>query len=347
MQFTSITLQEICIHQVGNKLYDSFLRLSKTQANIKKEIINDLLKMFFISSFKIDEYHHLYHESDLKLNEVFSYASEIFNNSDSFYEQSVNLAKHLYEQSTHPKIKSGEFYVAYFKNCIVEGEVVDAVGLFKSENKDTFLKVLQKDESFEINYDEGININKLDKGCLIFNTEKEKGYLVAIVDNVSKGYEAQYWKDDFLHVRSRNDDYHKTQNLLSLCKNFVVDGLPDEFDITKADQVDLLNKTVSFFKDNESFNMDDFTKKVLLQPEMIKSFNDYRKNFQDERQLIIVDDLGISSQAVKKQQRIFKSVIKLDKNFHIYIHGNRELIERGYDEGKGMNYYKVYFKEEQ
>jgi hypothetical protein len=51
-----------------------------------------------------------------------------------------------------------------------------------------------------------------------------------------------------------------------------------------------------------------------------------------------------SESAVKKQARVFKSVIKLDKNFHIYVHGNRELIEQGTDE-KGK-YYKVYYKEE-
>jgi hypothetical protein len=43
---------------------------------------------------------------------------------------------------------------------------------------------------------------------------------------------------------------------------------------------------------------------------------------------------------------MFKSVLKLDKNFHIYVHGNRQLIERGYDDEKGMNYYKVFFNNE-
>jgi len=346
INFEKTNLSKLLLHRIGNKGNGEALNISKKEINLTDSNLRDFLIKYFIYPFKSEEFYKLHHESDIKLNEVFAYASEIFNNSDSLYQQSVNLAKHLYEQSTHPKIKSGEFYVAYFKDCIVEGEVIDAIGLFKSENKDTFLKVLQTNDNFEINYEEGININKLDKGCLIFNTERESGYLVSIVDNVSKGHEAQYWKDDYLHVRPRNDNYHNTQNALSLCKNFVVDKLPDEFDVSRADQIDLLNKSVNFFKENESFNMSDFTQEVIRQPEMIRSFNDYRKDFQDMRQLIIVDDFGISSQAVKKQQRIFKSVLKLDKNFHIYIHGNRELIERGYDEATGMNYYKVYFKEE-
>jgi hypothetical protein len=62
--------------------------------------------------------------------------------------------------------------------------------------------------------------------------------------------------------------------------------------------------------------------------------------------LDISDSFDISSQAVKKQARIFKSVLKLDKNFHIYIHGNRNLIEQGVEED-GRKFYKIYFKEEE
>jgi hypothetical protein len=48
---------------------------------------------------------------------------------------------------------------------------------------------------------------------------------------------------------------------------------------------------------------------------------------------------------VKKQARVFKNILKLDKNFDIYIHGNRELIEKGIDEN-GRKYYKIYYEEE-
>ena len=239
----SSQIQQLCIHKVGNKYSDDGVYLSKSITNIDNDSIDKVLIKYFLSSFVNDEFYNLHHESHTKLNEVFSYVTEIFEHHNKVLENSIHLAKHLYEQSTHPKIKAGEFYVAYFKDCLVEGEMFDAVGLFKSENKDVFLKVHTSDGDFEVDSEEGININKLDKGCLIFNTEKEKGYLVAIVDNSGKGYEAQYWKDDFLHVSPRNDDYHQTQNALSLCKNFVVERLSESFDVSKADQVDMLNKS--------------------------------------------------------------------------------------------------------
>ena len=62
-------------------------------------------------------------------------------------------------------------------------------------------------------------------------------------------------------------------------------------------------------------------------------------------QVSIAEEFPINQAAVKKNQRYFKSVIKLDKNFHIYIHGDRELIEQGIDKD-GRKFYKIYYEEE-
>ncbi len=342
--FLNTIIDSLSLHNVGNRLLDEEYKLSAKNIDIKTEL-KELMAFYFISPFRSNEYFNLYHDSDLSLNEVFVYVSKIFDNPENLLEQSVNLAKHLYEQSVHPKIKGGEFYTVYFKDCIVNGVTTDAVGLFKSENKDTFLKVFPSGDGFEIESEKGVNINKLDKGCLIFNVEKENGYLVALVDNTNKGAEAQYWIDNFLHVRPRKDEYYHTQQLLSLCKNFVTKELPQQFEVSKADQVDLLNKSVQFFKEKENFNMAEFTNEVIGQPAMIDSFNEYRTDFQREREIDISDNFAISESAVKKQARSIKSIIKLDKNFHIYVHGHRELIEQGIDE-HGRKFYKIYYNEE-
>ncbi len=54
---------------------------------------------------------------------------------------------------------------------------------------------------------ESTSIN-LEKGYLIFNTERENGYAVVVVNNTNKGVDAQYWMDDFLHPYQRKDEYH-------------------------------------------------------------------------------------------------------------------------------------------
>ncbi len=335
-------LINLSLHLVGNKHNDETLYLSNDLLFIDDDI-KEILNSYFITSFKDNEYFNLYHESELSLNEVYTFVSEIFNNPETLHEQSINLAKHLYEKSDHPKIKGGEFYVVYFKDCIIDGKTVDAVGLFKSENKDTFLKVESNGDNFEIESQQGININKLDKGALIFNTERENGYIVAVVDNTNRGAEAHYWMDEFLHVRQRQDEYYNTQNVMNLAKNFIKE-LPKEFDVSRADQVDLANRTTKFFKEKDNFDMDEFANEVIGQPEVIDSFNRYKDNYAQERDIEFSDSFIISDSAAKKGARSLKSVIKLDKNFHIYIHGDRSKIETGED-AKGK-YYKVYYNEE-
>ena len=57
-----------------------------------------------------------------------------------------------------------------------------------------------------------------------------------------------------------------------------------------------------------------------------------------------LNQFEINSTAVKKIQRHFKSIIKLDQNFQIHIHGDQKLLEQGEDE-KGK-FYQLYFEKE-
>jgi len=344
---TDITLESIVLHKVGNKLRDEGVSFSKSSIQIN-ENINKLLLHYFLSSFKSEEYFNFFHNIDINMNEVFVCIGKIFDDPQNLYEQSKNISKHLYEQSTHPQIKSGEFYVVHFTNCIINGKTVDAVGLFKSENKDTFLKINLSENSFDIKSEKGINVNKLDKGCLIFNTEPENGYIVAIVDNTNKKIEAKYWVDDFLHARQREDEYFNTQNLLSLCKNFIIKELPQQVEMSKVEQAELLNKSMNFFKENDNFHITEFEQKVIGKKDIINNFKEFKKVFQGERDINISDNFIISDSAVKKQSKTFKSIIKLDKNFQIYIHGeDNQFIKKGFDKEIGMSYYQLYFEEEQ
>jgi len=338
-------IENIAIHHVGNKSNDDSLFLSQTELSID-ESIGKLLLHYFLIPFKSNEHYCFFHDIDLNMNEAFVCASRIFDNPDCLMEQSVFLAKHLHENSAHPNIKGGEFYVVYFSNCILNGETLDAIGFFKSENKDTFLKVYPTNSGFKIDSQQGININKLDKGCLIFNANKDDGYIVSIVDATNKGNEARYWIDDFLRVRQLQDEYYKTQNIMSMYKAFVTTELPQQFEITKADQAELINESVKFFKEKDTFDFEGFGNEVLKQPEVIQCFSNFNNKYQQDRDIEISDSFAISESAVKKQTRAFKSVIKLDKNFHIYLHGDNQFIKRGYDETTGMHYYQLFFKEE-
>ena len=332
----------MALHYVGNKQADDGVLCSKSLLDTNDEMRN-ILHEYFLQVFLAEEQFHFIHENELKFNEVYSIVSDIFDDPESLYINSVKLAKHLYEKSDHPKIKAGEFYVVHFTDCTIAGEHCDAVGLFKSENKDTFLRVWTSMDGLDLTPEQGINTKKLDKGCLIYNVERENGYLVTIVDNTNRS-DAHFWTDEFLHVFQKANEYFHTNTVLSLTKNFVTKELPQQFEVSKADQADLLNRSVAFFKEKETFDMDEFVNEVIEQPAVIESFHKFKDNYAQREDIEIADSFEINGAAVKKQARAFKSVIKLDKNFHIYIHGDRDLIEQGEDErGK---FYKVYYNKE-
>ncbi|HTO14845.1 MAG TPA: nucleoid-associated protein [Edaphocola sp.] len=337
-------LQEFIIHKIGNKSLDENLFLTKKTILLDDELKN-ILNSYFFSSFKNEERYKLHHEFDINLNEVYNCTSKIFDDVNCLQEQSENIAKHLYDQSDHPNIKSGELYVAYFTNCIVDGVETEAIGIFKSENRDIFLDVKQNFEGFDISSKQGININKLDKGCFIFNLKKEEGYILSIIDNTNKSKDAQYWKDNFLKVIILNNEFHQTNQFLTLARQFVSKQLDEDFEITKTDKIDLLNRSVDYFKNHENFDKDEFEEQVFADDEVIQSFRKFDNVYREENKLELDDNFFISENAVKKQSRIFKSVLKLDKNFHIYIHGNKDMIEQGTDDD-GRKYYKIYYEQE-
>jgi hypothetical protein len=168
-----------------------------------------------------------------------------------------------------------------------------------------------------------------------------------VVDKTNGGQEAaRFWKDDFLQLKIRNDSFNQTNNTLGIYKNFITEKIDEEFEMSKADKIDLLNRSMKYFKDKETFDMEEFSNEVIGNEQAIESFKSFKNQYEQEFDSPIADNFIISENAVKKQARVYKSVLKLDKNFHIYIHGDKELIEKGFDDGRAMNYYKVYFKEE-
>lgn len=337
-----IELQNISVHVVGNK--NRFEHLIKSKLPLElDESMKELMLKFFQNAFKTDEYYRLHHSSDLHMNEVFTYVSNIFEDPKTLHENSIHLAQFLFDKSVHPKIKAGEFFTAYFQNCNYKGEIIDAIGLFKTENKELFLKIKHDDYFFDLETDKGVNLNKLDKACFIYNINKDDGYVLSIADKTN-GTEAQFWTDEFLQVRQIEDEYYNTEKTMSVFKNYVEERLPEEFEISRVDQADFLNRTMDFFKEQEEFQTDDFSQRILQQPELIESFNNYKSEYELDTQELLSDNFSIAEKAVKRQARFYKSVIKLDKNFHIYVHGDRSKIEQSEDShGK---YYKIYFDEE-
>jgi hypothetical protein len=347
IDYTNCIIEQIAVHNVGNKTNDEDLQLSKNLIDFSDGNLDELLLSYFLKPFPDTEYYNFtFSDDDFKLNPLFNYTKDIFEDPDCFHISSIKIAKHLYEVSNHPNIKSGDLFIAKFSNILIDNQSFETIGIFKSENQQVFLKVDRNADDFILNHEDGINIEKLDKGCLIFNTDQANGYKIAIVDKSNKSTEAQYWKELFLNLKPCSDNYHHTKDFLDIAKNYVTKQVSEEFEIGKTDKIDILNRSVDYFKSHDSFNKTEFETEVFNNEELIESFRKFDNSYRETNEMSVVEDFEISAQAVKKQARAFKSVLKLDKNFHIYIHGDKSKIESGV-ENDGRKFYKIYYDTEQ
>jgi hypothetical protein len=322
-----------------------FHRISTDEANsqfsteefdLSNEEESDLIKNIFLKPFQSVGATWEFRKDAPDSNTLYNIAKDL-NNEGNFVIGSVNIGKHLKNVSTHPNIKDGDLFVIKFADVVYNGSLCEALGIYKVENKEAFIENSFSGSKAELKFRRGISGRKLDKGCLILFTPEP--YTVFTIDNVH--VDTEYWKNDFLKVKLKQDPINNTSKLLTLTKSFITESLPEQFEIEKADQIDLLNRSVNYFKNKEEFTMQGFEDEVLQDKQVIDAFQSY-----DKGELLGINrGFEISQQAVKRQAKIFKSVLKLDKNFHVYIHGDREFIEKGVDED-GKKFYKLYYKEE-
>ena len=342
MIYTEYTKIKKCIvHSVGNKSEDEGIYLSDDTIELD-DLTSQTLQKYLLGQVVSEGYCEFWHESQLHLNELYSFTKAIFDDDSSFVEMSSNIAKHLYACSLHPKIKSGELCVVYLKNVIIDTVTCDAIGLFKSENKDTFLKVVANGYQSEIKSDTGININKVDKAAIIFDTNADTGYWVTVVDRTNKASEAKYWTDEFLKVRPQKNSYNQTENLIAVTREFVSKMAPSEFKSDKAAVINRSNGAICV----DRVNVVDYAKKVFGDDNVAQRFTEFAKKRGEDTGMPMDEEFQSSQQVINKKRTTTLTSLKLDQNFDIRIHGGEDLLEKGYDAVKRMKYYKLYFKEE-
>lgn len=343
LDITKCNLTALSAHRIGNKALEYENQFSKSGLDISENEVRELVLKYFLKDFNSFDLHKFFSANDdFSLNPTFTILSGLFDGTRDFHDSSKDLAKFLYESSTHPKIKTGDLYVAYFSNLVLESVVTDAIGIFKVESQIKYLKLEERKDHFDLSFDTGIDVRKLDKGCLVFGIEENSGFRACVFDSSSKANDTQYWKRDFLGLEPVSDDYHSTGDFLKLTKEFI----SKKFDEEPSVRADLMSRSLEFFRNNDTFDQVTFNNSVFSAPEVIESFKEYGSDYQKKKDIQIPESFEISEEVVKKKSRIFKSVLKLDSNCHIYLHGNGDFIEKGYDSKSGRSFYKIYFHDE-
>src|SRR5690625_398125 len=149
-------IESLSIHRVGNKSRNEGIFLSEEPYEVDDEL-HALLKEYFLKPFRDKEknYYQFVHDVDLEFHELYETIKAVFNNPLKAHELSQKIARRLFDQSQHPHIKSGELYVAYFENMLVDNERTDAVGIFKSELKHDFLQFKEKSGNLDVLLEQG------------------------------------------------------------------------------------------------------------------------------------------------------------------------------------------------
>ncbi|HGP3328027.1 nucleoid-associated protein [Acinetobacter baumannii] len=329
LDFKITNLDKFVVHHVGNKGKGDGLIFSENQKDLSN--INLHLVGLINRSF-VDEKFNFYFESDLDLNPVYSFVKKIFNSKDSFHDQTKNISRFLYEQSTHASIKPGELCFSYIEKCTYNGNVTDCLVIFKSENKENILNIRNNEDGIFLEPISGIGLNKIEKGCLVINLESEKGYAVYLVNNLLNN-NIKYWNDDFLHICQESNSYLYTKNYL----NMVCETVDNVYSDNQVKKIDVLTKTLDYFENNNNFNKLDFID-YLADSSIDLALNENSSNYFESN----IADFKISKNAIKKQKKAVRKSIKLDDNFEIFINKNQNLIEQGID-SKGK-FYKIYYQ---
>lgn len=342
-------IESLSIHRVGNKSRNENILLSERPYTLNDEL-TPLLKEFFLKPFreKEENYYQFAHEVDLEYNDMFKLTNEAFTNPSDIHGISKKITAHLFEQSNHPHIKGGEVFVVYLTNVTIDNNVTDVIGVFKSEILSDFLQLEEKGNNLNMILQHGINLNKLDKGCLIFNYKKEEGYKILTVD--SNRYDARYWLEHFLSVDTFQDENFITKKYLKFCQDFAKDViLPAE---DKKEEVMFMNRAVNHFAKNDDFEETKFLNEVIDNPDLIPEFKNYKVDRGAKYSIEDVSSFPIANAAVSDARKKIKNVINLDTNIQIKLdfinpESAEKFVEKGWDEEKQMYYYLVYFNKEQ
>ena len=189
----------------------------------------------------------------------------------------------------------------------------------------------------------GYSFEKPHKICLILNSNRDSGYKILQMDPKNK-LEAEYWYKEFLYLKPYSDKHYFTSDYIKLTVNFAKkSGVYKEEET--VEKIDLCNKTKEYFLKNEHFLEEDFLDTVFDDSRKKTEFLNYKSNTEADLNKNYSKDFEISEHVVQKNNTVFKSILKLDKNFHIYIHGDKDKIERVVEKD-GTKYYKIYFDNE-
>jgi hypothetical protein len=355
IRFTSATATGLVLAKVGHPQRDEPLQTSKEVFKIEEKD-QEALSAIFLKPFKNLTAHRFSHHSSLDQHEMNAYAAAIFASDEGLLEKGCDIAKRLYAKSNHPNIKSGDLCISLIKDIDIDGQLTQGLCILKSESVVPFLSISTRDGDLELHTEQGINPEKIDKGCLILNHLASKGYYVLTFDR--SGSDSRFWVRDFLGVIPITDSPFLTNKYANMAVAFMEKEKKEspkaavaDDDAPPWDTSNAARDAITYFEEKDKFSLQEFEEQVLKTPEAKAKFAEHRSKVEEEQGHRLEDSFEISKKDVTKAKNKIKTVMKLDTGAEVRLKPALAakpdaVLEHGFDEGKKMKFIKIYFNED-
>jgi hypothetical protein len=348
IRFNSAVATGLVLAKVGNPQRDEPLQTSKEVFHIE-EADRPVLTGIFLKPFKNLIPHRFTHHSSLDQHEMNTIAKSIFSSEDGLLEKGCDIAKRLYSKSYHPNIKEGDLCISLVKDIEVDGVKTQGLCILKSESVVPFLSISTRDGDLKLSTEQGINPEKIDKGCLIVDHAAETGYYVLTFDRT--GTDSRFWVRDFLGLQAVTDAAFLTKSYADMAVSFLKQEAPSEGESPEKVHT-TAHEAMAYFEKRDTFNLEEFEEEVLKTPEAAAKFAEHRAQVEEEQGQPLEKSFSIAKKQLTKAKKRIGSVLKLDAGIEIHLKpafGSREnnpLLERGEDAEKGMKFIKLYYHKE-
>lgn len=337
MELKEAYIDEVICHHFSVDVTRSLMNNSPMGLS---DLDTNLLKEFFIKPFANIKTEFVFsHPVDLSYNIVYQTALQIIDNGD-FIKCSQDIFKHLQAVSTQPTIKDGDVFITKVSDIMIGDSYYDGLGIFKIERKSEFIETyLDEAGVMQFAIKNGFSSNRIDKACLIVFAEKmPKCYLI------DTSNDTKFWKQDFLGLVPKPNAYSQSKAAVDVFQSFVSEELKERADLSREEEVSLLNRWTEEVKNADRFEVKQVAKQVIEDEDMRDVFTEYCRAYEEREGVKLNESFDVDKKAVSLPKKL--RTIKLDDTVEINLIKTGPFIERGYDENRGMKYYKLYFKEE-
>jgi len=357
IRFTSAAASGLVLAKVGHPQRDEPLETSKEVFKIAPDD-QEALTALFLKPFKNLAVHRFSHHSSLDQHEMNGCARAIFESAGNLYEKGCEIARRLYSKSNHPNIKSGDLCISLVEGIEVDGQTTQGICILKSESVVPFLSISTRDGDLHLHTEQGINPEKIDKGCLIVNHFAQKGYYVLTFDR--SGTDSRFWVRDFLGVLPVTDPSFLTKNYTNMAVAFLEKEKKDR-KVAPASEADdappwesasAARDALGYFENRDTFSLQEFEEEVLKTPDAKARFAEHRSKVEEEQGQKLDDSFAISKKDLNQvKKKNAKSVMRFDTGVEVRLKPSAvakasQVLEYGFDDEKKMKYIKVFFNED-